>query len=58
MKELIGNLLQDRYQIESLLGHQTGRRTFLAIDTQTNNLVGIKIWLFGPDFTWNDCEVV
>jgi serine/threonine protein kinase len=57
MKELIGNLLQDRYQIESLLGRQTGRRTFLAIDTQTNNSVVIKILLFGPDFTWDDLKL-
>jgi serine/threonine protein kinase len=57
MEELIGTLLQERYRIESLLGRQTGRRTFLAIDTQTNNFVVVKILLFGPDFTWDDLKL-
>jgi serine/threonine protein kinase len=57
MEELIGTVLQSRYRIESLLGRQTGRRTFLAIDTQTNNFVVVKILLFGPDFTWDDLKL-
>lgn len=40
-----------------LLGRQTGRRTLLAIDTQTNNSVVIKLLLFGPDFTWEDLKL-
>ncbi len=51
MEELIGKLLQKRYQIKSLLGRQTGWRTFLAIDTQNNNSVVIKLLLFSSDFT-------
>jgi serine/threonine protein kinase len=57
MEELIGSLLKERYQIDTLLGRQTGRRTFLAIDTQTNNSVVIKLLLFGPDFTWEDLKL-
>jgi serine/threonine protein kinase len=57
MEELIGSLLKERYQIEMLLGRQTGRRTFLAINTQTNNSVVIKLLLFGPDFIWEDLKL-
>jgi serine/threonine protein kinase len=57
MEELIGSLLQSRYQIESLLSRQNGRRTFLATDIQTNNAVAIKLLLFGPDFTWDDLKL-
>jgi serine/threonine protein kinase len=57
MEELTGSLLKERYQIDALLGRQTGRRTFLAIDTQTNTSVVIKLLLFGPDFTWEDLKL-
>jgi serine/threonine protein kinase len=57
MEELIGSLFQDRYQIESLLSRQNGRRTFLATDLNTNNPVAIKLLLFGPDFTWDDLKL-
>ncbi len=57
MEELTGSLLKERYQIDTLLGRQTGRRTFLAIDTQTNTSVIIKLLLFGPDFTWEDLKL-
>ena len=54
MERLIDQVLGDRYEIKSLLGRQTGRRTFLAADRQTNSQVVIKLLLFGPDFTWDD----
>jgi serine/threonine protein kinase len=57
MQELVGSLFQTRYQIESLLSRQNGRRTFLATDLQTNNAVAIKVLLFGPDFTWDDLKL-
>jgi len=47
----------DRYQIKSLLGKQTGRRTFLAQERATKRLVVIKFVLFGPDFTWQDLKL-
>lgn len=57
MEPLIGHVLHDRYQIQSLLGRQTGRRTFLANDLQTESSVVIKLLLFGPDFTWEDLKL-
>ena len=50
-------ILLDRYQIVSLLGRQTGRRTFLAQDLQTSQSVVLKLLLFGPDFTWDDLKL-
>jgi serine/threonine protein kinase len=57
MNQLINRVLHDRYRIQSLLGRQTGRRTFLANDLQTNSFVVIKLLLFGPDFTWEDMKL-
>lgn len=57
MDQLIGTALNDRYQIQSLLGRQTGRRTFLAQDLQTKATVVIKLLLFAPDFTWEDLKL-
>ncbi|AFY91917.1 serine/threonine protein kinase [Chamaesiphon minutus] len=56
--ELITNrVLGDRYQIESLIGRQTGRRTFLARDLHTQQAVILKLLLFGVDFTWDDLKL-
>lgn len=57
MGQLIGKVLRDRYQIQSLLGRQTGRRTFLAKDLQTGAAVVVKLLLFAPDFTWDDLKL-
>jgi serine/threonine protein kinase len=57
MDKLIGQVLHNRYRIQSLLGRQTGRRTFLASDLQTGLSVVIKLLLFGPDFTWDDLKL-
>lgn len=57
MNQLIDRVLHDRYRIQSLLDRQTGRRTFLAIDLQTDSPVVIKLLLFGPDFTWEDLKL-
>ena len=57
MEQLINRVVGDRYQIKSLLGRQTGRRTFLATDLQTESSVVIKLLLFGPDFTWEDLKL-
>ena len=54
MDRLIGKVLHDRYCIQSLLGRQTGRRTFVASDLQTELSVVVKLLLFSPDFTWDD----
>ena len=57
MDELTVQVLRDRYRIQSLLGRQTGRRTFLASDLQTSLPVVVKLLLFGPDFTWDDLKL-
>lgn len=57
MEQLIDRVLNQRYQIKSLLGRQTGRRTFLAQDFQTEMSVVLKLLLFGPNFTWDDLKL-
>jgi len=57
MDEWIHTVLGNRYQIQALLGRQTGRRTFLAIDSETQTQVVVKLLLFGPDFTWEDLKL-
>ena len=54
---LIGYVLADRYIIEDILGHQKGRRTFSAFDSQCSGSVVVKLLLFGPDFTWDDLKL-
>jgi serine/threonine protein kinase len=55
--EFIGQILADRYQIEKQLGQKTGRRTFLAIDLQTNSPVVIKLLIFNNEFIWDDLKL-
>jgi serine/threonine protein kinase len=55
--ELIGQVLQDRYQIEKQLGQKTGRRTFLAIDLNTERKVVIKLLIFNQEFIWDDLKL-
>jgi serine/threonine protein kinase len=50
-------VFSDRYRIQSLLGRQNGRRTFLALDLQTERLVVLKLLLFDPDFTWDGLKL-
>lgn len=57
MVQLIGKVLHERYRICSLLGRQTGRRTFLASDLQTGLSVVVKLLLFDPDFSWDDLKL-
>lgn len=57
MEQLINQIVHDRYQIQSLLGRQIGRRTFLAADLETQAAVVLKLLLFGPDFTWEDFKL-
>ena len=55
--EFIGQVLIDRYQIERQLGQKTGRRTFLAIDLQTELPVVIKLLIFDREFIWDDLKL-
>lgn len=57
MAQLINQVLHNRYRIQSLLGRQIGRRTFLATDLQTEQSVVVKLLLFNPDFNWDDLKL-
>jgi serine/threonine protein kinase len=53
----IDRVLADRYLVQALLGRQNGRRTFLALDLETECPVVLKLLLFNPDFTWDDLKL-
>lgn len=57
MEQLTHQIFGNRYQIQSLLGRQVGRRTFLATDLAQQELVVLKLLLFGPDFTWENLKL-
>jgi serine/threonine protein kinase len=50
-------VFSDRYRIKYLLGRQTGRRTFLALDLQTDRPVVLKLLLLNADFNWDDLKL-
>lgn len=54
---MIGEILGDRYLIEQELGRNIGRRTLLARDQQTQELVVVKLLLFGHDFDWESLKL-
>jgi serine/threonine protein kinase len=50
-------LLHHRYHIQRQLGHNPGRRTLLARDLHTQELVVLKILSFNSDFRWEDLKL-
>lgn len=50
-------ILQERYEIQQELGKKAGRRTLLARDIQTEQLVIIKLLTFSNDFAWEDLKL-
>ncbi|MBG1266478.1 serine/threonine protein kinase [Nostoc sp. WHI] len=63
---MIGEILGDvrgqdagrlRYEIQQLLGKKAGRRTLLARDLETQELVVIKLLSFGSDFEWDSLKL-
>ena len=52
-KEILG----ERYEIQQQLGKKAGRRTLLACDLLTQELVIIKLLIFGGDFEWDDLKL-
>ena len=54
---MLNQILHDRYQLQSLLGRKTGRRTFLAQDLVTQENVVVKLMLFNVDFVWDDLKL-
>ena len=54
---MVQQVLKKRYQIQKQLGQNGGRRTLLARDLQTQELVAIKLLTFGADFQWDDLKL-
>ncbi|WP_375468306.1 serine/threonine protein kinase [uncultured Nostoc sp.] len=50
-------ILEERYEIQQQLGKKAGRRTLLARDIQTEQLVIIKLLTFSNDFAWEDLKL-
>jgi serine/threonine protein kinase len=52
-----GDRFSSRYEVQQQLGKRAGRRTLLARDLQTQELVVIKLLSFGNDFEWDDLKL-
>ncbi|MBD2604589.1 serine/threonine protein kinase [Scytonema hofmannii FACHB-248] len=52
-----GQILGDRYQIRQQLGKKAGRRSLLACNLETEELVVIKLLSFSNDFEWDDLKL-
>ena len=50
-------VLNHRYHIQRQLGQNAGRRTLLAQDLHTQELVVLKILSFNSDFRWEDLKL-
>lgn len=49
-----GQILKERYQLRNCLGEHPGCETWLALDLQVNELVVVKLLLFGGPMLWQD----
>ena len=54
---MIPIVLVDRYELKAELSRKAGRRTYRAIDRQTDLEVIVKVLLFGPEFKWADLRL-
>ncbi|AFY53386.1 protein kinase family protein [Rivularia sp. PCC 7116] len=54
---MIGELLNNRYEVVSQFGKNTRRRTFKARDVNTGELVVVKLLAFNSDFEWDDLKL-
>jgi serine/threonine protein kinase len=52
-----GQVLEARYEVQQQLGKNAGRRTLLARDLKTNELVVVKLLSFGSDFEWEHLKL-
>jgi serine/threonine protein kinase len=53
----LGDRFSSRYQVQQQLGKRAGRKTLLAYDLETQELVVIKLLSFGNDFEWDDLKL-
>jgi serine/threonine protein kinase len=54
---VVNQVLGKRYEVQQQLGKRAGRRTLLARDIKTQELVVIKLLSFGNDFEWDDLKL-
>ncbi|MGI2905824.1 serine/threonine protein kinase [Tolypothrix sp. VBCCA 56010] len=54
---LNGDRFASRYQIQQQLGKKAGRRSLLARNLETEELVVIKLLSFNSDFEWDDLKL-
>lgn len=54
---MLGNTLNEIYQIQSQLSKRGGRETYLAKNLQTDQLVVVKLLKFGLDAAWQDFKL-
>lgn len=52
-----GQVLGERYEVQQQLGKKAGRRTLLARDLLTSELVVLKLLSFSSDFEWDDLKL-
>jgi serine/threonine protein kinase len=50
-------LLRDRYQLQKILGQNAGRQTWLALDTQSQNQVVVKLLTFSDRVQWDQVRL-
>src|SRR5579883_75748 len=50
-------VLGERYEVQQQLGKKAGRRTLLARDLLTGELVVVKLLSFSSDFEWDDLKL-
>ncbi|MEL6457405.1 MAG: serine/threonine-protein kinase [Cyanobacteria bacterium J06621_15] len=54
---MTNQILEEKYEIQKELGNNPGRKTLLAKDLETQELVVIKILQFGAEAKWQDLRL-
>ncbi|MBD1813526.1 serine/threonine protein kinase [Microcoleus vaginatus DQ-U2] len=54
---MASKILKERYVIQKQLSKNAGRHTLLARDLHTQQLVAIKLLIFGEDFHWDNLKL-
>ncbi len=54
---MVNEILGERYEIQQQLAKKAGRRTLLARDLFSSELVVVKLLTFSDDFEWDDLKL-
>ncbi len=54
---MINTILNERYQVQKLLREKAGRKTLLALDLTTQELVVVKLLVLNNQFVWDDLKL-